>query len=97
MEPDEPVDPELPDEPPPEPVARRPIEAAPVGSEARAATPRAPPAPADMAPTSGVTNRIRAGIANSASTIRMRPVRTAMNPVPSSWNTFVPASWNAAA
>lgn len=50
-----------------------------------------------MAPTMGVTNLIKAGIANNAMIISIKPVKTASNPDPSSENTSVPASWNAAA
>ncbi len=85
------------EDPEPLPEARRPIAAAPLGRAASAPTARAPPAPPAIAPTIGVTNRISAGIANSAMTISMRPVRTARRPVPSSENTSVPTSWNAAA
>ena len=55
------------------------------------------PDSANVTSVMGYVMWISLGIANSAMTISMRPVRTARRPVPSSENTSVPTSWNAAA
>lgn len=96
-----PVGPTCPDDAVDEcPADRRPRAAAPVGSmTSPPAAPAAakPPPPLEVAATSGVTNRIKAGIANKATSISISPVRTEITPVPSSWNTSVPTNLKAVA
>jgi hypothetical protein len=91
---------ELVDDPPPRPAL--PMLIAPEASAPTVPAARPPPPPA-TAPTIGVTNRMRAGMANKAMIIRASPVTVARSaepkslPSPAFPKILVPLSWKAVA